>query len=179
MEAALVLAVIVLAAWVWRERRRYRPAAAPWATVATHQGEHEIRALDLSDPSGDCDFHIVGESNYQPELRKVARSSRTFLAVVMPEPTNPRDPNAIRVCAEGGRTIGYLDRDYAIQYQEAFALLAKHGYVGACRAKLIGGTAGKKSFGVMLNIKDPQTILVDIRDTLGPGTAVSPTVQPF
>jgi hypothetical protein len=31
----------------------------------------------------------------------------------------------------------------------------------------------------MLNLKDVETILVDIRDTLAPGTAVSPNVQPF
>jgi len=101
-----------------------------------------------------------------------------LVVAVMPEPTNPRDPHAIRVCAEGGRTIGYLDRDYALQYQEAFALLATHWHVGACRAKLIGGIGDKKSFGVMLNLKDPESVLIDIRDTLAPGTAASDTVQP-
>jgi len=48
--------------------------------------------LDLSDPSGECDFHIVGESNYQPELRRIAKSGRTFLAVLMRERPIGRTP---------------------------------------------------------------------------------------
>ena len=131
----LVLAAIAVLIWLFAKRQR---------SAATTDGSQTLKALDLSDSAGECDFHIVGESNYQPELRRVAKSGRTFLAVVMSEPTNPKDPNAIRVCAEGGRTIGYFDRDYARQYREAFALLASHGHVAACRAKLIGGVPGKK-----------------------------------
>ena len=140
MEGSLLLlaaAVLVVGIWVvlWIVRPPSRPAGA------SRGDSQELPALDLSDPAGECDFHIVGESNYQPELRRVSKSGRTFLAVLMPEPSNPKDPNAIRVVAEGGRTIGYLDRDYARQYREAFALLTRHGRVGACRAKLIGVSA--------------------------------------
>ena len=128
--AAIVLCVgTAIGLWILRTQSHSAPAA-PTSNF------RDLQALDLSDPSGECDFHIVGESNYQPELRRVARSGRTFLAVLIPEPSNPKDPNAIRVVAEGGRTIGYLDRDYARQYQEAFSLL-----------------------------KDAETILADIRDT--------------
>jgi hypothetical protein len=181
MSLVLVIAVIALSVWVWIERRKNRAlGSVPRSAVLARQGdEYTVQALELSDPAGECDFHIVGESNYQPELRRVAKSGRTFLAVLAPERKNPRDANAIRVCAEGGRTVGYLSRDYAIEYREVFALLEQHGRVGACRAKLIGGVGAKKSFGVMLNLKDVETILVDIRDTLAPGTAVSPNVQPF
>jgi hypothetical protein len=51
--------------------------------------------------------------------------------------------------------------------------------VGACRAELIGGVGEKRSFRVMPNLKDPETILTDIRDTLAPGTAASSSVQTF
>lgn len=165
---------------VWHSRKRPRMAGfPPSAIIANDANDLSVQALDLSDPCGECDFHIVGESNYQPELRRVSRSGRTFLAVLAPERNNPRDPNAIRVIAEGGRPVGYLSRDYARDYREVFALLEQHGRVGACRAKLIGGIGHKKSFGVMLNLKDPETILVDIRDTLSPGAAVSESVEPF
>ena len=177
MEETLLLLAAVLCVGigiaVWIARTPSAPPAAPARDF------RDLQALDLSDPSGECDFHIVGESNYQPELRRVAKSGRTFLAVLMPEPSNPRDPNAIRVVAEGGRTVGYLDRGYAVEYGEAFSLLATYGRVGACRAKLIGGVGEKRSFGVMLNLKDPETILTDIRDTLAPGSPVSNSVQPF
>jgi hypothetical protein len=141
--------------------------------------EQTLQALDLSDPAGECDFHIVGESNYQPELRRVSKSGRTFLTVLMREPTNPADSNAIRVVAEGGKTVGYMSREYAAEYQAVFRLLEKHERVGACRAKLIGGVGHKKSYGVMINIKDTETILVDVRDTLESGQAVASDVQPF
>jgi hypothetical protein len=176
IESLLLLAVVLLAYWVWIEKNRNRKAE-PEAPAAPPT--RDLRALDLSAAGGDTDFHIVGEASYQPELRRVARSGRTFTAVLMAEPTNPHDPNAIRVCAEGGKTVGYLSREYCIDYKEVFALLAAHGHVGACRAKLIGGVGDKKSYGVMLNLRDPESLLVDIRDTLAPGTPVSDNVQPF
>lgn len=177
----LLFLVVVLAVWVWVERRRRRTVSSPVPVRGklAPDGTREMQALDLSAPDGECDFHIVGESNYQPELRRVSRSGRTFLAVLALEPTNPVDPNAIVVIAEGGKKVGYLNRDYAADYHEVFTLLAKHGRLGACRAKLIGGVGKKKSFGVMLNLKDPETLLVDVRDTLAPGTPVSDTVRPF
>ena len=181
MQTALFVVVVALVVWIWyRRKQRKQTAGTQRSAGVQKREERSLDALDLSDPKGECDFHIVGESNYQPELRRIAKSGRTFLAVVMLEPNNPRDPNAIRVCADGGgRTIGYLDRDYALDYHSVFALLAQHDRVGACRAKLIGGIGDKKSFGVMLNLRDPESLLVDIRDTLAPGSAVSADVQPF
>ena len=181
MEAFLLLIVAALSVWVWVERRRKRQAGLlpQSAVIARDRDDYTLQALDLSDPAGECDFHIVGEANHQPELRRIARSGRAFLAVLAPERSNRYDPNAIRVYAADGRTIGYLSRDYAVEYFEVFALLEQHGRVGACRAKLIGGIGEKKSFGVMLNLKDPETILTDIRDTLAPGTAASANVHPF
>jgi hypothetical protein len=44
---------------------------------------------------------------------------------------------------------------------------------------LIGGVGEKRSFGVMLNLKDAETILTDIRETVTPGSPVSNSVQPF
>jgi hypothetical protein len=44
---------------------------------------------------------------------------------------------------------------------------------------LIGGVGEKRHFGVMLNLKVPETILMDVRDTLAPGSPVSNSVQPF
>jgi hypothetical protein len=99
--------------------------------------------------------------------------------VLIPEPTNPYDPNAIRVCAEGGGTIGYLSRENAIEYKEVFAQLAAHQHVGACRAKLIGGTPEKSTYGVLINLRDTEERLMDIRDTLAPGTPLSDSVPPF
>jgi hypothetical protein len=179
MNSVLLLAVVLLAFWVWIERSRNRRDRLSGAAVQPRADTQTIQAFDLSDRRGDTDFHIVGESRYQPELRRVAKSGRLFTAVLMPEPTNPYDRNAICVTAEAGKTVGYLDRAWAVEYQEVFALLARHGRVGACRAKLIGGVGNKKSYGVLLNLRDRESLLVDIRDALAPGTPVSDHVQPF
>ncbi len=138
----------------------------------------ELRALDCGD-HGDCGFAIVGESNYQPALRRIAKRSRFFRAVLIPETSNPYDPNAIRVFAQDGGTIGYLSRDNALEYREVFALLSRYGHVGACRAKLIGGMPGKPTLGVLIDLKDTEQLLTDIRDTLAQGTPVSESVPPF
>jgi hypothetical protein len=138
-----------------------------------------LQALDLSAASGACDSYIVGESHYQLELRRIARRGRTFVAVPLPEPTNRGDPNAIRVVAENGGNGGVLEPRGCVDYREVFALLARHGRGAVCRAVPIGGIRDKRHHGAMLNLRDPQSVLVDIRDTLAPGTVVSETVQPF
>jgi hypothetical protein len=77
----------------------------------------------------------------------VARSGRTFIALLVAEPTNPYDSSAIRVCSQAGKTIGYLSRENAVEYREVFALLASHNHAGACRAKLIGAARDKPTLG--------------------------------
>jgi hypothetical protein len=139
----------------------------------------ELRAIDCGAKGDDCGFAIVGESQYQPMLQRVAKHGRSFRAILMPEPDNPYDRNAIRVVAEEGTTIGYLSREDALAYREVFALLTRHGHVGACRAKLIGGTPGKRTLGVLINLRDTEGLLTDIRDALAPGTPLSDNVQPF
>jgi hypothetical protein len=141
--------------------------------------EADIRAADCSEPGGDCGFAIVGESNYQPMLRRIAKQSRNFRALLIPEPHNPYDPNAIAVWAEGGGPIGYLSRENALEYREVFAFLTERQHVGVCRAKLIGGTPGKRTYGVLIDLRETESLLTDLRDSLAPVTAVSDRVQPF
>jgi hypothetical protein len=112
-------------------------------------------------------------------LRNISKSGRSFTAVLMPEPTNAFDPNAIRVVAEGADTIGYLSREDAVHYASVFDLLTKHNRVGMCRAQLTGGVGEKRSFGVLLNLREVDELLVFLRDTLEPGQAVAQDVRPF
>lgn len=156
--------------------------SVPAIVKASQTGDRvmgEARAADCGEPDGDCGFGIVGESNYQPMLRRVAKQGRTFRALLVPEPNNPYDPNAIVVLAEGGGPIGYLSRDNALEYREVFAFLTERQHVGFCRAKLIGGTPGKPTYGVLINLRETESLLTDLRDSLAPGTPVSDRVQPF
>jgi hypothetical protein len=150
---------------------RRKRAASPAVTVP------DERRLDIG--SGACNFNIVGESHYQGRLRNLSMSGRSFTAVLMPEPTNAFDPNAIRVVAEGADTIGYLSKEDAVHYAPVFELLARHNRVGTCRAQLTGGVGEKRSFGVLLNLRVLDELLIFIRDTLEPCQAVAGDVQAF
>ena len=113
---------------------------------------------------------IVGESYRQDELRALSRRTtdasrfradlvayaadvadeepdrRWFLAVLVREPDNPKDPEAVAVHAESGGKLGYLKREDARRYAQVFRSLEKRGYdAAACPALLNGG--GDKSFG--------------------------------
>ena len=108
-------------------------------------------------------LEVVGESNYQNELRKIYYSSdvdvdsNSFnddgselesvltLATIVREPNNPYDKNAVAVRIKNS-LVGYLKRDQAerVSLQMDSANLKKV----ECRAKVIGPDI----FGVFLKI---------------------------
>ena len=154
-----------------------RKRSAPPAT--TPQVKRSLATLDLGSPATGCNFNIVGEAHYQGRLRNICTSfGRSFTALLMPEPTNAFDPNAVRVLAEAADTIGYLSKEDAVHYAPVFELLARHDHVGTCQARLTGGTDDKRSFGVLLNLLDVGELLTFVRDRFEPGAAAA-DVQPF
>jgi hypothetical protein len=168
----------------------FKQQAAPPATstrrersappAVTRPAESSRATVDLGSPAAGCNFNIVGESHYQGRLRNISASAgRSFTALLMPEPTNAFDPNAIRVVAEGAGTIGYLSREDAVHYAPVLELLGRHAHVGSCMARLTGGTPEKRSFGVLLNLRDVDELLVFVRRTLEPGAATPTNDQPF
>jgi hypothetical protein len=70
---------------------------------------------------GDEDLEIVGEASYQDALWSICggtegdRVRHPVIAVLVPEPHNPQDPNAIAVYVEG-HVVGYFARELAAQY---------------------------------------------------------------
>jgi hypothetical protein len=128
---------------------------------------------------------VVGESHRQDALRtlsmgttdatpyrdelvdfaaKVAEEEpdrRWFRAVLVREPDNPHDPQAIAVHAQHGGLLGYLSREDAERYAQVFKSLEKRGFeAAACPAMLMGG--GAKSYGVVLAISSPGYVLNDL-----------------
>jgi hypothetical protein len=169
----------IVATAIFKRQQDAKPASSG-RRVARTQAAQRLPTVDVGDKSGLCDFNIVGESNYQGRLRKVCEESgRTFTAIVMVEPTNAYDPNAVRVATEGGDTIGYLAREDTVRYKPLFDLLARHGHHGGCRARLIGGEGEKRSFGVMLSLREHDDLLIEMRDRFEPGAAVSGDVKAF
>ncbi|NKE62697.1 hypothetical protein FXN61_40645 [Lentzea sp. PSKA42] len=114
---------------------------------------------------------IVGESYYQDAIAEVARHSTAqtldeavpATAVLVPEPSNRHDRQAVRVDLLRGDgsaiTAGYLRSDQAADYQPLLLELAERGEVGSCPARIVGG--GQRYYGVHLHLGDPRLLLLD------------------
>jgi hypothetical protein len=104
-----------------------------------------------------CAFNVVGESHYQPALRKLRNcrhmaTDNDFDADIVAEPENPHDPNACAVYIEGLK-VGYLPRDAAADFHQQ---VAEMGVTGIWRfqtkAKLSGGWGDRPMVGVLLSL---------------------------
>jgi hypothetical protein len=94
---------------------------------------------------GSDDLEVVGESHYQQDLWLLSRATfgdavRTeIVAVLVPEPSNPYDENAISVQIEG-HVVGHLARPVAQAYLPGLRKLMDSlgGYV-ALKGVIVGG----------------------------------------
>lgn len=116
-----------------RERSASR-SASPQGRGKSHSRGH-----------GDFDREVVGESHYQPALRKLkaSQSKPFFRAKLVPEDSNPYDNQAVRVDIDG-QTVGYLPREDAREWR------AQEGS-SACDAYLIDA-GDNTNIGVWLRI---------------------------
>ena len=106
---------------------------------------HDATAVSVSLLGGRDDLEVVGELAYQDALWRLSgatpgdRIRRQIVAVLVPEPTNPYDANAIAVQIDG-QVIGYLSRATAQDYLPGLQRLmsVRGGYV-ALRGVIVGG----------------------------------------
>ncbi|TWI65183.1 hypothetical protein IP91_02590 [Pseudoduganella lurida] len=160
LPALILLAVVAYFGWKIYSGYRDGPdarspkqkvPAAPRAHIAAHHWEN----------NGYREVEVVGESNYQPHLKRlvgtpdengVAVACKAFL---IPEPANQYDRNAIRVDIDGG-TVGYLAKANAALFHQR---LKDHGVAGAttsCPAVIFGGKKMDRvrtPYGVWLEMK--------------------------
>lgn len=111
---------------------------------------------------GHCGMRVAGTSHHQSELETLAggRTSESAhqkcTALLLPEPDNPYDPDAVAVyiVANGAKTgIGYLPHDIAPLFNQS---LSVEGFSAAgCQAKIVGGWHSEDGddgyFGVRLD----------------------------
>jgi len=103
--------------------------------------------------SGNETLEVVGESRHQDVLWRTVggqRSDRVRYethAVLMPEPDNPVDPNAIQVLV-AGNLVGYLSRHDAVAYRPGLVRLMSDSVNGlvALNATIVGG--GQRPDGI-------------------------------
>lgn len=120
---------------------------------------------------GDC-VEVVGESNYQDALLEVAGGKTEHgpvnvehTAILLPEPANRFDPNAVRVVILPGGLVGYLCREDAVDYRAVIDRLASIGQVVACHAQLTGGWLrgdDEGSFGAELQLGSPNDLMSEL-----------------
>jgi hypothetical protein len=129
------------------------------ATVGESYRQEALRAV--ADVVTDAGPFLDDLCDYALELAQTEPERRWFRAVLVPEPDDTQDPNAIAVYAEGGGHVAYLSREHARAYSQVFASLTKRGYSGAaCPAMLTGG--GGKSYGVVLALSSPGHVMGDL-----------------
>jgi hypothetical protein len=123
------------------------------------------RPAEARSLAGDGLFRVevVGESHYQAVLEEICGGHtekgvrHDCVAMLVPEPENPHDRNAIRVDING-RTVGYLSRADAVGYRDGLNLAGAAIHPLRCRAVIRGGWKrpdGLGYFGVMLDLDWP------------------------
>jgi hypothetical protein len=122
--------------------------------------ESRASAIDLR---GGARVGVVGESNYQAALAALAGPKRSggveleIRAVLVREPENPYDRNAVAIYASGGGKVGYLSREDAVAYSGLLEVCAADGSVGACEAVILGADSDRDTqYCVWLHIQPPE-----------------------
>lgn len=114
---------------------------------------------------GGYDFDLVGESNYQRDLRQIAPPAtdrsrfHKLVATVELEDENPHDRQAVLVSI-GGNTVAYFSREDARRFRRALMSHAVDGWRWSVRAVLVGGWDrgffDRGSIGVRLDLEIPR-----------------------
>lgn len=122
----------------------------------------------------------VGEAQYQKSLEALAGgrsesgANTDCVAILIPEPDNAYDPNAIRVCVQD-RTVGYLPRHLAVQFKGTLA--AQRYAIAACRARIVGGwdrgPDNRGSFGIRLDAVVPFQLNAAVMKAESPLTSIN------
>lgn len=130
-----------------------------WRAVKRRRGPVSSMRYVQLDGDGHYELEVVGESNYQPALAKIAGGKTEdghelyCDALLKREPENPHDENAIAVLVKGHK-VGYLSRPHARKLSAIFRQQRLEG--GYAKAVIVGGwdrgNGDEGHFGVRLDI---------------------------
>jgi hypothetical protein len=104
---------------------------------------------------GDDLVRVVGTSHYQDALAELSGRQADEeirvekIAVFVPEPDNPHDPNAVAVHIDG-RLVGYLSRDENKRWGDVVS-----GQHRVAAEAMIAGKRGTTGLGVFLRLPTP------------------------
>jgi hypothetical protein len=138
---------------------RSRPADGRWLLAESELPQWERQSEEAARRRAAVsalwqDVHVVGESFKNPDgtsrqalIRTRSRVGATVQLV--PEPDNPHDPNAVKVCLETGEQLGYVSSEDAHDLANERRTGYRHA---AIIHRVIGGTPDKPSRGVLLRM---------------------------
>lgn len=118
---------------------------------------------------GRTDVPVAGTSHRQDVLSRIAGDALrrgehvAFTALLVPEPRNPHDPNAIAVIADGHGPVGYFARRDAVRYRAMAEELLRRGAIAVCEAFLTGGWDDHATIGARLEIEGPEDTAQQVR----------------
>jgi hypothetical protein len=111
---------------------------------------------------GGYEFEVVGESNYQQQLARLAGNHGSHsanvecVAQLVPDDFNEFDPKAIAVQVLGN-TVGYLSREDARSFRRRLEQKGWTGSTTTCDALVVGGgirrNGDKLFYGIRLDLK--------------------------
>jgi hypothetical protein len=136
-------------------------------------------------PGGE-DLEVVGEASYQDALWSLCGGSPgdriryDIVAVLIPEPENPHDANAISVRIDGGR-VGYLPRQIAAMYVSGLRqLISRYSSDVALQGVIVGGgyyDDGPGRLGVWLTHDPADFGMAAVRSSRGEASIADGTMR--
>lgn len=164
MDTSTIIAIVATAAVVWLFTRPSRSAQRERSkrNTGTSAGQAASEPPFHWPTLGEYDFEVVGESNYQRALQRLAGNHGTesadveVVAELHPEDNNRHDPKAVAVRV-GGQTVGYLSREDARSFRRRLGQKGLSSVTTTCGAQIVGGgtrrSGEKLSYGIRLDIK--------------------------
>jgi hypothetical protein len=120
--------------------------------------------------AGGAHVSVVGESHYQEAIIKTVNLSpldllepdhRVFQALLVREPGNKYDPNAIGVYSSVGQ-VGHLSREAALEYGCVLEEVARQGASAGICEGLIGRRDATVPYGIVLRLSIPRICLDEL-----------------
>jgi hypothetical protein len=148
-----------------RFRSRHEPSSSKQAEALT---------TPVSVLGGEDTLEVVGESWHQDVLWRLSGRTRgervrcDIIAILVPEPTNPYDANAISAQIDG-EMVGYLPRAMAQQYLPGLksVVSSRHAHVGL-RGVIAGGGYRENGPGLLGVFLDHDPADFGVQPTLPP-----------
>lgn len=158
----LIVAIAVAAYWIIRTKSSKSKRGVSKSQVGFAFTPPQAEPAFDWPSLGKYEAEVVGESHYQPALKAIVgdhgdeSANMPVQALLVPEPDNPYDKQAIKVEINGMK-VGHLSRESARTFHRRLAAKNVAKQTTRCGAMVTGGWVDKSgqrmSYGVNLDIK--------------------------